>query len=61
MADIMLNIKFLMFYALEFAVVALVATLVIAGLYEVVRSKVTAMRHVASKSRTPAPATVRKD
>ena len=61
MEDIMLNVKFLMFYALEFAVVALVATLVIAGLYQLVRSKVTAMRHAASERPTPAPASVRKD
>ena len=61
MEDIMLNIKFLMFYALEFAVVALVATLVIAGLYQLVRSKVSAMRHAASKSPAPAPASVRRD
>ena len=61
MDSIMLSVKFLMFFALEFAVVALVATVVIAGLYELVRSKVSAKRHVASKSHTPAPATVRKD
>jgi len=37
---LMLSIKFLMFYALEFIVVALVGGLVVAGLYHLLHSRV---------------------
>ena len=40
MDSIMLSVKFLMFFALEFAVFALVGAVVIAGVYEFVRSRV---------------------
>lgn len=40
---IMLGIKFIMFYALEFVVVTLVGALVIGGLVQLVRSKVREM------------------
>jgi hypothetical protein len=56
----MLDVKFLMFFALEFVVVALVAILLIVGLYEFVHSKVAAMREQAHAGRSPATATVKK-
>jgi len=37
---LMISIKFLMFYALEFIVIALVGGLIIVGLYHLLRSKV---------------------
>ena len=43
---IMLSIKFLMFYALEFVVVVLVGATVIAGLYQLIRDKVSDLRPV---------------
>ena len=40
MDSIMLSVKFLMFFALELVVIALVGAVVIGGLYQLVRSKV---------------------
>jgi len=57
----MLNVKFFMFFALEFVVVALVAILLLAGLYQLVHNKVIALREQALMVRTPATATVKKD
>jgi hypothetical protein len=59
MENTMLDIKFVMFFVMEFAVVALVAILVIAGLYQFVRSKM-AGRERARQGSIPAPATVEK-
>jgi hypothetical protein len=57
----MLNVKFLMFFALEFVVVALVAIVLLAGLYELVHQKVSDLRERALPGRTPATAPVKKD
>ena len=50
----MLSVKFLMFFALEFAVFALVGAVVIGGLYQLVCSKVRRLSLPASEVETSA-------
>lgn len=56
---ITLGIKFMMFYALEFVVVALVGALLIAGVYQLVRDKIRSVR-LARQHHSAAPVAVQK-
>jgi hypothetical protein len=44
MEDIMLFVKFILFFAMEFTVVAVIGAVLIAGLYQIVRDKVRESR-----------------
>jgi Na+-translocating ferredoxin:NAD+ oxidoreductase RnfG subunit len=54
MDTVMLSIKFLLFFALEFAVLAVIGAVLVAGLYQIVRDKVRESRRqdqIAPESR----------
>ena len=61
MDSFMLDVKFLMFFALEFTVVALVGTLVLAGLYQLVGGKMRSVINTVRERLHPEPLAVHKD
>jgi hypothetical protein len=44
MEDVMLFVKFILFFAMEFTVVAVIGAVLIAGLYQIVRDRVRESR-----------------
>ena len=58
--ELMAAIKFLVLYALELFVIAVVGVTLIAGLYQLVRDQVRTALSRVRESRVPAPTTVRK-
>jgi hypothetical protein len=44
MEDIMLFVKFILFFAMEFTVLAVIAAVLVAGLYQIVRDRVRESR-----------------
>ncbi len=53
-------IKFVALYSLEIIVIALVGAVLLAGLYQIVRDQVHAIRDKLRASRVPTPTTVQE-